>query len=123
MSCQLTLQGKWSKEEVDSTSPPTDTGSRASICADKTNNIYLVLPGNTDSTLSIMKCSVLGSGGFEEIWQSEGFDGEPLVDIQRLETSNTLSVFSRMEKKRNGTGDIVVLEFDLLREGDAETVR
>jgi hypothetical protein len=30
---------------------------------------------------------------FETVWTRNGFDGECLVDVQRLEVSDTLSVF------------------------------
>lgn len=73
--------------------------------------MYLVLPGNLDSNLNIMQ------GGkdqkyecFETIWTGEGFDGEPLVDVQRLEESAVLSVFTRTVGEES---DIVVLDFIL----------
>jgi hypothetical protein len=47
---------------------------------------------------------------FETVWTGEGFDGEPLVDIQRLEVSEVLSVFTRTKDE---TRSIVVLDFVL----------
>jgi len=103
------FEGKWTKKAIKSTAKPTETGSRASICVDRKNNVYLILPGNSDSSLSIMRKDKVQEA-FETIWSGEGFDGEPLVDVQRLEESETLSVFTRTE----GEGrSIVVLDFTL----------
>ena len=105
----LTPAGKWTKEVIESTVKPTETGARASICVDRKSNVYLILPGNLDSSLSIMRRSKdRGDGIFETIWTGEGFDGEPLVDVQRLEASETLSVFTRTEGEKRS---IVVLDF------------
>ncbi len=82
------------KHIIYSTSEPTESGSRGSIIADRKNNVYVVLPGNTDSSLDIIRgCRADGYQKFESIWWSDGFDGEPLVDAQRLEESDVLSVF------------------------------
>jgi hypothetical protein len=96
------------------TSLPTETGSRGSICVDRANNVYLILPGNLDSSLSIMKGRMIDGGWtFQTIWTRDGFDGEPLVDAQRLEISNTLSVFTRTSRKADGRRDVVVMDFVL----------
>lgn len=50
---------------------------------------------------------------FESVWKGEGFDGEPLVDEQRLEGEDVLSVFTRTSQKRDGKRDVVVLDFDI----------
>jgi hypothetical protein len=50
---------------------------------------------------------------FETVWTRTGFDGEPLVDVQRLEVSNTLSVFTRTDKNADGKRFAVVLDFVL----------
>jgi hypothetical protein len=82
------------------------------MCVDRNNNIYLILPGNADSSLSIVKGHAKdGYSKFETIWISHGFGGEPLVDVQRLETSNILSVFTRTERTTGGERDVVVLDF------------
>lgn len=104
--------------EIDTVSQPTETGSRASICISRGNTLYLILPGNgEDTSLSIMKGGK--DGVFETIWREEkGYDGEPLVDAQRLEDSDVLSVFTRTDKKDDGTRDVVVLDFDVSEKGD-----
>jgi hypothetical protein len=82
---RLIFTGKWTTIEVPS-AKPTETGSRASMCVDRNNNVYLILPGNSDSNLSIVKVQMKGGGWiFDTIWTRNGFDGEPLVDVQRLE--------------------------------------
>jgi hypothetical protein len=99
---------------VPAKSAPTERGARASICADRKNNVYLILPGNTDSSLSIIK-TLKGDEeiSFELVWSGEGYDGEPLIDIHRLEDSDSLSVFTRTDVKEDGHRDVVVLDFDL----------
>jgi hypothetical protein len=49
---------------------------------------------------------------FKSIWRSDGYDGEPLVDVQRLEVSDVLSVFTRTSS-RGGGSNVVVLDFAL----------
>jgi D-alanine-D-alanine ligase-like ATP-grasp enzyme len=85
------------------------------MCVDRENFIYLILPGNSDSSLEIMQASPKNDyKEFETVWRAEeGFDGEPLVDVQRLETSNVLSIFTRTSKNSDGISSIVVLDFQL----------
>lgn len=52
------------------------------------------------------------SASFESIW-SDGYDGEPLVDMQLLETSNILSIFTRSCNSVGGESNAVVLDFTL----------
>jgi hypothetical protein len=85
------------------------------MCVDRRNNLYLVLPGNSDSSLSIVKGQVNdGSSTFVEAWTGNGFDGEPLIDVQGLEISDRLSIFTRTDDKAaKGERELVVLDFDL----------
>lgn len=72
------------------------------------------MPGNTDSTLSIVK--VHGKDGqvfFNHVWSGSGFDGEPSVEIQEVEGGENLSIFTRTDKREDGLQDVVVLDFDL----------
>jgi hypothetical protein len=95
-------------------SKPTETGSRASICVDRNSNVYIILPGNLDSSLSIIKGGLNGGDWrFETIWARDGFAGEPLVDVQRLEISNILSVFTRTDRNGSGKRHVVVIDFVL----------
>lgn len=107
------VEGRWRAVEVEAESKPTETGNRASICVTRRNDVLLILPGNTDSSLSVMRAwKTEGKLRIETVWRGEGFDGEPCVDVGRLEDSNVLSVFTRTDligEKR----DVVVLEFDL----------
>lgn len=100
--------------EIPAFSRPTETGSRASICVDRNNNIYLIIPGNMDSSLCLVKGQMKAGGWtFETIWNRDGFDGEPLVDVQRLEVSDTLSIFTRTDKQADGKRYVVVMDFVL----------
>lgn len=106
--------GKWSRILIDSPSQPTETGNRAAMCADRNSNVYLILPGNSDSSLSIMRAGKRDDyAKFETVWKDDGFDGEPHVDVQRLEVEDVLSVFTRTDRKGDGTREVVVLDFEL----------
>ncbi|KAF5878527.1 putative dockerin type 1 protein [Botrytis fragariae] len=109
--------GFWTKNAVptDGINKPTEIGSRGSISVDSKNDVYLALPGNTDSTLSIVKVhSKDGQVFFDLAWSASGFDGEPSVEIQEVEGGGeNLSIFTRTDKKEDGLRDVVVLDFDL----------
>jgi hypothetical protein len=111
----MTLLGVWTRNAIPAVSPPTQTGSRGSICVDRQDNLHAVLPGNIDSSLSILrsrKCSRFRD--FELLWTGDGFDGEPLVDIHGLETSNTLSIFTQARGRDDGSSTrTIVLDFQL----------
>ena len=107
------MEGFWKKIIINHCSRPTETGSRAKICVDRQNNIYLILPGNTDGSLSLLQGKKeQGYKSFVGIWTSDGYDGEPLVDVHRLEASDVLSVFTRTAASPKRA--VVVLDFDLL---------
>lgn len=110
----LIVKGRWSKKIVTSLSEPTETGSRGSICVDRRSNVYLVLPGNSDSSLEIMLTRKEEEYvSFKSIWRNDGYDGEPLVDVQLLEASDILSIFTRTCKNVGGESNVVVLDFTL----------
>lgn len=73
----------------------------------------MILPGNSDTSLEIRKAEPEnGYEKFESVWRSEdGFDGEPLIDVQRLEASDVLSVFTRTKKGSDGSSKVIVLDF------------
>lgn len=104
-------KGAWTRTIIDSVPKPTDTGSRGSVCVDREGDVYLVLPGNSDPNLSIMRARKEEQySQFKPIWTWDGFDGEPLVDVQRLETSDILSIFTRTSADVDGRRDVVVLD-------------
>jgi hypothetical protein len=51
--------------------------------------------------------------GFEQVWSGDGFDGEPLVDIQMLQDYNILSLLTRTSGDKDSKRDVVVLDFVL----------
>lgn len=109
-------EGAWTVRAVEAEAKPTETGNRASICATRRNEVLLVLPGNVDSSLSIVRVlKVDGDMKFETVWRGEGFDGEPCVDVGMLEDSDLLSVFTRTDLI-DGKREVVVLDFDLGKE-------
>jgi hypothetical protein len=110
---QLIFEGKWTRIIIQSTSEPTDRGARGSVCVDRVNNVYLILPGNSDSSLDIMQAQKDDYGTFKSIWRSDGYEGEPLADVGRLEVSDVLSVFTRTAKSQDRNRSVVVLDFSL----------
>jgi hypothetical protein len=78
------------------------------------SNLYAILPGNTNSSLTVLKAlKSQNHDQFEIVWKGDGFDGEPLIDHVRLDESSVLSVFTRTSKDENGNRKVVVLDFDL----------
>lgn len=76
--------------------------------------LYFVLPSNTDDKLSILKATA--SGGYKDwstVWEADGYDGEPLIDEERLKTDGVLSVFTRTVLKNDEHRCVVVLDFDI----------
>ncbi|KAA8576511.1 hypothetical protein EYC84_006621 [Monilinia fructicola] len=109
--------GNWGKSAVPAefVNKPTLTGSRGSISVDSENRVYLALPGNTDASLSIMKVQKKGEQTFFElVWRGHGFDGEPSIEIHKLDGGNeNLSIFTRTDKNEDGHRSIVVLDFNI----------
>ncbi|KAG4432010.1 hypothetical protein IFR05_012516 [Cadophora sp. M221] len=104
-------EGIWMRMIIDGVLRPTETGSRGNVCVDRKGDVYLVLPGNSDASLNIMRARKQEQySRFEQVWMWDGFDGEPLVDVRRLETSDVLSVFSRTSADVNGIRNVVVLD-------------
>ncbi|KAH8676683.1 hypothetical protein BGZ60DRAFT_403127 [Tricladium varicosporioides] len=102
--------GNWSKKLVSGGPLPTEIGNRGSMCVDKGSNVYLVLAGNSDNSLSILRLSKAQEyQAFDVVWAGNGYDGEPLVDAQRLEVSGILSVFTRTAGESGRR--LVVLDF------------
>ena len=101
---------------IEAESKPTETGNRGSICVNRRNDVVLVLPGNIDSSLSVvMARKSEGYRKWATVWRGQGFDGEPCVDVGGLEVSDVLSVFTRMEDVE-GKRSVVVLNFGLEKE-------
>ena len=84
------------------------------MCVDRRNNLYFILPNSVAESLSILRSSCDNNyQGFERVWNGNGYDGEPLPDIRRLEASDVLSVFTRTSAGNNGYKDLVVLDINL----------
>jgi hypothetical protein len=80
------------------------------------NELFVILPSNADSTLSILRATEeTAYSEFKVVWQSKGFIAEPLVDIQRMEDNNVLSIFTQAVGEEDGMKQVVVLDFDLNR--------
>jgi len=108
------VTGEWTSTAIPDF-VPTETGSRGCIASDTTGeNIYVLLPGNTDTSLTLMrrrKMDGTGYSDFDVLWSGEEYDGEPNVDRARLsEGDGILSVFTRTAGAQR---DVVVLDFEL----------
>jgi hypothetical protein len=105
---------------IEAESPPTEMGNRGTICVGRKNDVFSVLPGNVDESLRVMSArKKAGSVEWKTVWRGDGFDGEPCIDVGRLEFSDTLSIFTRrVEVAEDGMTrrSVVVLDFDLAAE-------
>ncbi|OCL04639.1 hypothetical protein AOQ84DRAFT_300473 [Glonium stellatum] len=105
--------GPWKKTPIFGLHP-MEAGARGSICADMESNLYVILPGNTDSSLTVLRAfKSQNHDHFEIVWRGDGFDGEPLIDHGRLDESSVLSIFTRTSKDENGNRKVIVLDFNL----------
>ncbi|KAH7364205.1 hypothetical protein BKA65DRAFT_572478 [Rhexocercosporidium sp. MPI-PUGE-AT-0058] len=104
-------RGDWRRTLIDGVLKPTETGPRGSVCVDRKGDVYLVLPGNLDDSLNILRARKEEMyTRFDPVWMWDGFDGEPLVDVRRLEASDILSVFTRTSADVDGIRKVVVLD-------------
>jgi hypothetical protein len=92
---------------------PKINGPRGKMVVDRQNNLYFVLPGNHDYTLTLAR-STRSSGyqDFEIVWKGTGYCAEPLIDIQGIEDENILSVFT-ISHEQDGKRYVLVLDFAL----------
>jgi hypothetical protein len=109
--------GHWTSTALPQPPLPTATGARGSICVDRGNNLYIVLNGNIDSSMTILRSRKEDGSRYKEfdiVWRREdGFDGEPLIDIRRLEIEDMLSIFTRTNGNGKKGREIIGLDFDL----------
>lgn len=108
------VTGEWTSTAIPDVFP-TETGSRGCIASDATgNSIYFLLPGNQDTSLTLLRRRKLegaGYSGFDVLWSGEEYDGEPNIDRARLSQGDgILSVFTRTARTER---DVVVLDFEL----------
>lgn len=107
--------GIWSSEIIPDIFP-TETGPRGDVASDATGDcLYFALPGNMDSSLTLMRRRKDISSGvytpFEVIFRDEGFDGEPNIDRERLiDGDGVLSVFTRTDGSER---KVVILDFEV----------
>ncbi|KAI0169982.1 hypothetical protein GGR52DRAFT_490120 [Hypoxylon sp. FL1284] len=94
-------------------------GRRGRLAVSKEDDLYLILPDNTESTLTVLKASkATAYSEYELVWQKSGFPPtEPLVDTTRLDYDGVLSVFTRSKTAlyANSTAkfDVVILDFQI----------
>jgi hypothetical protein len=107
--------GHWSQHAL----PHVDGvhgGKRGRLAVSKDDDLYLILPDNEASMLSILKASRDSKySAYELVWRGSGFPPtEPLVDTTRLDYDNVLSIFTRANVDEKGDRkNVVVLDFIL----------
>lgn len=94
-STMLNVQpGKWSSTII----PGFDEasiGKRGSIAIGQNNNLYLALPDSSTQSLRILRAtSSSGYKTFDQGYNFEGCEGEPVVDKTRLEQTNELTILT-----------------------------
>ncbi|KAL2840279.1 hypothetical protein BJY01DRAFT_21036 [Aspergillus pseudoustus] len=103
--------GSWTKSKI----CPAPSSTRGCLATSREGDIYILLPEPATRTLKLFKSPKESDFlHFAEIWAGEGFLGEPLVDRQRLENDNVLSVFTlRVGVELSLERNVVVLDFVL----------
>ncbi|KAI2469589.1 hypothetical protein F4781DRAFT_215373 [Annulohypoxylon bovei var. microspora] len=107
--------GVWTQRAL----PHVTCGKRGQLAVSKDDDLYLILPDQASSTLTILKASKKTKySKYELVWREGGFPPtEPLVDTTRLEYDNVLSVFTRSsngsDMDSHAQVDVVVLDFKL----------
>lgn len=92
---------------------PTETGPRGKVIEhSKTEDVYLVLPGNLDSKLTVLRRLKDGEE-YEIVWQEDGYDGEPLLDEPRFLEEDEDGVLSVFTRTKEAPKEVVVLDFDV----------
>lgn len=59
--------------------------------------VLLALPGNNDTSLNIVECDIYPGtiGPYKVLWTSDGFDGEPHLNMFNDGEGLVLSVYTR----------------------------
>ena len=87
------------------------------MAVSKDDNLYFVLPGTSSATLTLLKASRSDDYSTHElVWRKEGYPPtEPLIDTERLDYDNVLSVYTRatVEGQPGAKNSVVVLDFQL----------
>ncbi|KAK2763134.1 hypothetical protein FQN54_009770 [Arachnomyces sp. PD_36] len=92
--------GEWTRNEVDiaDNNVPIQIGSRGKFAITRGGVLLLILNGNLNSNLNVYATDA--SSGYQEwepIWDSTGYDTEPLVDKYRLRDEDVLSLLVRQD--------------------------
>lgn len=75
---------------------PQLVGNRAKLLVDRDNNLYALLPGNTNTIFTILRASIEdGYASWSVVFHKPCFDGEPLFDRSRLSNENVASIIQR----------------------------
>ncbi|KAK9472188.1 uncharacterized protein V1510DRAFT_418220 [Dipodascopsis tothii] len=85
--------GEWSVSAINDI-PAVSFGCRGKLAVDDaTGSLYALLPGNVDSTFSIVRARAPLYDRWDVVWAREGYDAEPLYD--RYRSDGVLSVLQR----------------------------
>ncbi|KAK1763162.1 hypothetical protein QBC33DRAFT_460102 [Phialemonium atrogriseum] len=104
-------EGQWSQRPIGSVKPT----KRGRLAISRDGDLFAVLPDPSTAEMYIVRATKASNYSVqEEVWVGRGLSGEPLVDVQRLEHDNVLSLFVRADvegaaEKKN----VVVMDFAL----------
>lgn len=88
---------------------------RGRLAVSKDGDLFAVLPDSKIGVMRIIKITKASSySSHEEVWLGTGLSGEPLIDTQRLEHDNVLSLFARfMVEDTSPRQTVAVIDFQL----------
>ncbi|KAL0932774.1 uncharacterized protein CTRU02_211737 [Colletotrichum truncatum] len=113
-------EGQWSRHALPDVLP-TRTGARGDVIAlPGKETIVFALPGNRDNKLTLVGVKLprkgTAAGGttatfeYRQLWQGDGFSGEPQLETFVSGSTQLISIFTRTEEKER---KVVVLDFAL----------
>ncbi|TDZ54082.1 hypothetical protein CTRI78_v006554 [Colletotrichum trifolii] len=111
--------GRWSRHALPG-AKPTRTGARGDVIAlPGRRTVVFALPGNRDDTLTLVGAELPqndddGKLEYSQLWQGQGFSGEPQLEAFVSGRKPMVSVYTRTEEQHRR---VVVLDFEL---GDAD---
>lgn len=105
------VAGSWTSRAV----RPIDKPRRGRLAIAKDGDLLLILPHTSAQVIRILKASKSREyAEYEDVWVGNGFSGEPLIDVRRLEQENVLSVFIGQDVEGCGSKrNVAVLDFAL----------
>lgn len=108
---ELSILGFWSQRPIRLIKP----SKRGRLLVSKDGDLFAILPDPATETFHIVKLTKASCYcSHEEVWVGKGLSGEPLVDTQRLEHDNVLSLFVRSTVEGSpAKKNVIIIDFEL----------